>query len=330
METFYAPIPTVNISAIVVSYNGAPFIAACLESLQQSNLKLNVIVVDNASTDETQTVVRRFKDVDLIEGQENIGFGRGCNIGISHAMREGADYFLILNQDAKIEPDTVDILIQSMKSNPKIGIACPLQFDANGEAIDNIFLRFYLSPYATSLISDAIRGKMQPIYAVEQAPAAAWLISATCLMEVGGFDPLFFMYGEDDDMCRRCIFHGYEIVIVAEARFSHLRAFYASANSEWIVRKLKRRSSRMRSTLVANAKKLRGNPLKNFYHAAVDQLCTALAGLLGHLDWIPVVASLAAICGGIVDLPRIIHHRKISIGKGAHWLSSLEEAEELF
>ena len=320
MNLAHAAVRPSRISAIIVSYNGALFIDACIESLNQSNIKMNIIVVDNASTDDTQALIRRFENVKLIASQNNIGFGRGCNIGIAHALDQGADYFLLLNQDAKIEPSTVEILIQSMQADPKIGIACPLQFAANGEAIDDIFLRFYLASYAPSLISDAIQGRVQSSYTVEHTPAAAWLISSACLNEVGGFDPLFFMYGEDDDMCRRTAFHGYTVEIVPKARFFHLRAFYASAKSESLVRKLKRRSSRMRSSIVANAKRPQGNPYKNFYHIAVEQICSALAGLLGHLDWIPFVASLLATCCCVLELPRILRHRKISLTKGPHWL----------
>lgn len=320
MKLIAVPTGECHVTVVVVSYNGAPFISRCLESLETSAIKLQVIVVDNNSTDDTREIVSKFQAVELISNSANAGFGIGCNIGISKALSRGADHILLLNQDAQIKPDTVQLLLQTMQANPKIGIACPLQFTGNGETIDDVFLRYYLAVYGSQLLSDAIRNELKSSYVIEHTPAAAWLISANCLKEVGGFDPLFFMYGEDDDMSRRAAHHGYQMAVVPTAHFFHLRALYAQGKPESIGRRIKKRTSRIRAALVTNAKNPQGSPLKNFYHTAVEQITGALSGLLGHLDWVPFIASIMAICGTALEFPRIVRHRHIALTKGAHWL----------
>lgn len=309
-----------KVAAVVVSYNGAHLVSSCLESLQQSSIAINLVVVDNASTDSTCKVIAKFANVQLIENKENVGFGRGCNAGISRALKNGAEYILLLNQDAEVQRDTVELLLTHMQQNLKVGIACPLQFTANGDAVDSIFLRYYLAPFASELISDCIRNELKPSYVAKHAPAAAWLISAKFLHEVGGFDPLFFMYSEDDDMCRRATYHGYDLTIVPSARFNHMRAFYTKKSPESRISQIRRKTSRIRSTLVASAKSLTDHPFKSLYHAITKQLCDSLGGLLGHMDWIPFIASLIASIGTVLELPRILRHRQISMKKGAHWL----------
>ena len=314
--------PLSSVAAVVVAYNGSQFVSLCLESLGQSSVALNVIVVDNASTDDTRKVVGSFSDVMLIENNLNVGFGRGCNTGMAHALNAGADYILLLNQDAQVQPTTVGMLLEHMQQNPRVGIACPLQFNAGGDAVDDIFLQYYLAPFASRLISDSIQGKLQRSYVVKHTPAAAWLISAKFLREVGGFDPLFFMYSEDDDICRRAAFHGYDVSVVPAARFNHMRAFYVKKKPESLFQQIKRKTSRIRSTLVASAKNPQGRPVKNLYHSITKQLCDSMGKLIAHMDWIPFVASLIASFGTVSELPRIFRHRRISIAKGPHWLNS--------
>lgn len=312
--------PRSQVAAVVVSYNGSQFLSSCLQSLLLSSIAPKVIVVDNASTDDTCKVVEGFAAIQLFKNRDNVGFGRGCNAGIAHALSIGTDYILLLNQDAQVQPDTVELLLKHMQHNPKVGIACPLQFNANGSAVDDIFLQYYLAPYASDLISDSIQGTLKSSYITNHTPAAAWLISAKFLQEVGGFDPLFFMYSEDDDICRRAAFHGYALSIVPNARFNHMRAFYVKKNAESVTQQIRRKTSRLRSSLVASAKSPDEHPLKNLYHAITKQLCNALGGLIGHLDWIPFIASLIATFGTVLELPRILRHRQISMAKGPHWL----------
>src|SRR5687767_5122024 len=91
---------TMKIVSIVVTHNGMPWIVQCLSSLIGSSLKSHIIVVDNASTDNCCQVVRNFPEVELIELEENVGFGTANNVGLRRALELETDYVLLLNQDA--------------------------------------------------------------------------------------------------------------------------------------------------------------------------------------------------------------------------------------
>lgn len=97
-----------RIAVVILTYNPKKWLHKCLISLEQSTIDLNVIVVDNKSTDGTNHIIKNdFPDVTLVEAKENQGFGKGNNVGIKIAINIGADYVFLLNQDAWIEPDTI-------------------------------------------------------------------------------------------------------------------------------------------------------------------------------------------------------------------------------
>ena len=93
-----------KIFAIVVTYNGMRWYDRCFGSLRNSDMPVETIVIDNASTDETVSYIKEhFHEVCLIESKENLGFAKANNIGIKRALDNGADYVFLLNQDAWVE-----------------------------------------------------------------------------------------------------------------------------------------------------------------------------------------------------------------------------------
>ncbi len=309
-----------KITAIVVTFNGDKWIKICIESLKKSSYPLSIIVVDNASSDDTVSIVQTFADVNLILNEDNIGFGRANNIGISAALKSGSDYVMLLNQDAYIKQNTITELLNCFQNNPDIGIACPLQFSENGLSLDAIFLKYYLTPYVPDLICDSILNRLKSHYITNSAPAAAWLLSLQCVNDIGGFDPLFFMYCEDDDLCRRARFHGYKISIVPQAHFFHLRGFYDRSPSEPLLRVLRRKTSRIRSSLIGEIKKLEGNLIKHIYHAIADNFLRGISLFISYLDWMNFLACIFASISVIIELPAILRNRAICLKKGTHWL----------
>ena len=224
-------LPYPELVCVIVTYNGAQWLHQCLASLLQSTVLARIIVVDNASKDETLVIARAHTGVEIIQTGVNLGFGRANNIGIAHALSLGAKYVFILNQDTHIAPDALEqLLLESLRS-PDIGILCPMQLDATGHSTDPTFLRYYLAPHAPSMIDDALLGRpLKSSYAVAAMPAAAWLFSRDFLEQVGGFDPLFFMYCEDDDLCSRASHHGFRIAVVPAAHFYHYRGFHGQVH----------------------------------------------------------------------------------------------------
>ncbi len=215
-----------QIAAIIVTYNGAKWIAECLTSLIKSNVPIKIYIIDNGSTDNTIDIIRAgFKDVKIFEVNENLGFGKANNIGIAKALKWNADYMLLLNQDARIETNTVLDLIEIQNKNNEFGILCPLQLNGKGDKIDSLFLQYTVG-VTIDLINDYFLGRnKKEVYEVSFANAACWLIPNEVIKNIGGFDPLFDHYGEDDDYVLRCKRKNYKIGICPNQKVFHDREF---------------------------------------------------------------------------------------------------------
>jgi GT2 family glycosyltransferase len=214
----------VKVFAIIVTYNGIKWIEECIQSLLNSNLKVSIIIVDNNSSDKTVSFIKEKynEDVFLIESKENLGFGKGNNLGLSYALKNGADYVFLLNQDAFIEKDTLVKLVEVANNNPEFGIISPIHLNAEGTALEAYFSSFVDRSNSPSFYSDfVLHKKIAEIYETKFVNAAAWLIPKKTLSEVGGFDPIFNHYGEDDNYCQRIKFHGYKIGVVPNAFIRH-------------------------------------------------------------------------------------------------------------
>lgn len=209
-----------SVCAVIVSRNGSDWIGKALESLQRSTFPVRVVVVDNASTDDTVKTIREFyNEVELLCMPTNLGFAAANNHGIRYSLLQGADYILLLNQDAKVEPRMIDSLVTLLEAHPDCGIISPLHLDYQGNGIDQLFFQHIREDM--SLVSDAFFWQLQDLYEVQFVNAAVWLVSQRVFRKVGGFDPLFFMYGEDQDYCRRVLYHGFKIAFSPKAKAYH-------------------------------------------------------------------------------------------------------------
>ena len=195
---------------VIVTWNGDAWIRQAIESLQRSTFPVRIVVVDNASVDETVSTVRNYyKNVEILCMPTNLGFARATNHGIRHALSQGVDHVLLLNQDVKVAPTTVELLVNILDTHPDYGIISPLPLDYQGNGIDPVFLQHIKDNVV--LLSDAFSTRLKEVYEMIFVNAAVWLVTSHLLQEVGGFDPLFFMYGEDQDYCQRVRFHGFKV-----------------------------------------------------------------------------------------------------------------------
>jgi len=213
-----------KIAVVVVTYNAMPWIQECLNSLLQSTLDLSIIVVDNCSADDTVSYINEhYKDkVQLIELKTNVGFGRGNNVGIREALKATSDYVFLLNQDAFVEQNTIEVLVELSKKNPEYGILSPIHANGDGTALEQSFLYYITNGFGSTFISDFVLERLKkPIYNVPMVNAAAWLIPRSTIEKVGGFDPMFFLYGEDDNYCQRVVYHQFKIGIASKAFIRH-------------------------------------------------------------------------------------------------------------
>lgn len=193
----------------------------CLKSTKP----YSIIVVDNNSTDGTTDFIKsNHPDIIVRRQKKNRGFGQANNIGISMALNNGADYVFLLNQDAYLEKGCLDKLIQTHKNNKDYGILSPTHLNGSGTRLDVGFLNYVnyagdIDFYSKYILSNSAK----LIYDLPFVNAAGWLVSRECLKNIGGFDPIFFHYGEDVNFCQRVIYHGLKIGIVPDAKIFHDR-----------------------------------------------------------------------------------------------------------
>jgi GT2 family glycosyltransferase len=205
---------------IVVSYNGINWIDKCLSSCGSCD----TIVIDNSSTDNTVNHIRRnYPEVTLIENKANIGFGQANNIGINKALSEGAEYVFLLNQDAYLEKDCVEKLIEVHKANPNYGILSPIHFNGKGDDLDYNFSGYLDKIYDSKWKFNFLSGNFKDVYSLPFVNAAGWLIPKSTIEKVGLFDPMFFHYGEDDNYCQRVRAHDLKVGVVPSANMRHDR-----------------------------------------------------------------------------------------------------------
>lgn len=309
-----------NIYVIIVTYNGAPWIRGALESVRRSEAPCTAVVVDNASGDGTAAIVRsEFPEAVLIALDENTGFGRGNNVGISLAIARGAEYVFLLNQDAFLTPPALGLLKQFLDQHAEYGLATPLHCSPDLNAVDPLTLGGYLQRYAPGYLSDACLGLTKPHYDIHGLNAAAWMVRTAVFRRVGGFDPLFFMYGEDDDLLARFAYLGERCALLPASRVVHLRARSARPPVS-LPRQLWNLSERPRSELLIDMKHPNGTLPGKLLRLLSNGMVLPLGRLLGDHDWRKGCAFLIATFRVLAEVPRILRSARRCASAGPHYL----------
>lgn len=213
-----------KVFVIIVTYKGQLWYDRCFSSLRNSEIPLHTVVIDNASNDGTVEYIREnYPEIHLIALETNLGFGQGNNKGMRYALDNGADYVFLLNQDAWIEPNTLKELVEIHKRNPQFGILSPMHLNAEKTAIEKGLMHYVADLKITdpAWINDLYFGTTKDIYNTNYVNAAAWLLPRKTLETVGGFDPIFYHYGEDDNYMQRVIYHRMKIGICPKVKVVH-------------------------------------------------------------------------------------------------------------
>lgn len=213
-----------KIYIIIVSYNAQRYIKNFLQNFSDLPDLWKVIIIDNNSSDNTVEIIGNlFPKFTLISNKENLGFGRGNNIGLSIAMKENADFVFLCNQDLDISPSAINDMANILSKNKEYIIASPIQLTFDGDDLADDFSVQELPKRCPHLYADALRKNLKDIYTTEYANAASWLMSRECIRNIGGFNPVFFMYGEDDEYIKRVSYHGFKLGIVPSAFARHVQ-----------------------------------------------------------------------------------------------------------
>lgn len=211
-----------KIYCIIVTYNAENWIEKCLNSVLASTVPCSIVVLDNKSEDRTAEIIKnQYPQVTFIQNNENLGFGKANNKAIKLAYDEGAEYFFLLNQDAWVEPPTIEYLVGKLRQHPEYGILSPLQY-FNTEKLDRKF-KSYLKGKDEENIKNLTPEERDSIVQVKFVNAAIWLMSRKCIETVGLFAPIFDHYGEDLNYAHRCKIHNIKIGIYLKAIGYHER-----------------------------------------------------------------------------------------------------------
>jgi len=220
---------TPSVAVIIVTYNGEKVIRKCLDTLTESaDLLQSIIVVDNKSTDDTLQILEGFKDyIQLEKLDNNLGFGQANNKGIVKALDQGADYVLLLNQDVYFDRTNLSQFIKgSTKSiDPTIGIYSPIHVDGSAKQLDYNFKTFLFKNKPSNIVDAYILNTIEShkSYETDFVNAAIWLLPKNTLKVVGGFDPIFFHYGEDRNYVNRLHYHSLSVRIIPDCYAIHDR-----------------------------------------------------------------------------------------------------------
>jgi len=218
--------PNQSLTAIVVSHNSAGVLPACLAALRREGVP--VLVVDNASRDDTLSVARRF-GATVIANAKNEGYGRANSLGVQAA---GTEFCLILNPDIVLDEGTVKALLAAAGRYPDAGMWAPSVIEADG--------RFFFqnrSLLAESVLRRPVSGEARDIPPEGECCApflsgACFLVRRDVFLGLGGFDPNIFLFYEDDDLCRRMLETGRALIHVHDAVARHGRGQSAPPTPE--------------------------------------------------------------------------------------------------
>ena len=211
-----------KILVILVNYNGARWIPTVSEALrsEQASLRgedviLDLFLFDNASEDGSVALWEAaWPGIIVRRSEGNLGFTAGNNAGFRHALEHGYDAVYLLNQDAWPCPGALSRLIACSRQLPAYALLSPLQLAGNGEDYDPNFRR--------DVVAKAREDG--PVFRVPRVMAAHWFVSCEALRQIGLFEPLLPLYGQDDNWCDRAAFHGYKIGYLPAARGIHDRS----------------------------------------------------------------------------------------------------------
>lgn len=210
----------IDVSFIIVFYSKRKRLSNLLTSI--SNLKtryaFEIIVVNNSPKK-----ISLLKKVRLIDNKENVGYARGNNLGAKKALGR---YLYILNPDTKLFRNSLDFLVSFLEKNRRYGVCAPALFDGKGNYLEQINSKT-ITPLRYILFNTFLGKVFKPLDEkkrfgeVEVVAGSAFLIRRGLFRKLGGFDEQFFLYFEENDLCKRVLAMGYKIFIEEKAKVVH-------------------------------------------------------------------------------------------------------------
>jgi len=217
---------------VVVNYNGGEFLRRCVESVFSSDVPIRLMVVDNASSDDSlasiETPETGIHQLDIMRNDQNLGFAKAVNIG---AKQGGADYVLLLNPDCEIHPHTVRKLLAEATQYSDLGVLGALVFNEDGteqrgcRRLEPTFVRSMVTALRLGKYFQSVNLQHEPLpeapQSIDAVSGSAMLIARQSFDALGGMDEGYFLHVEDLDFCRRMREYGKKIYFTPNVSIFH-------------------------------------------------------------------------------------------------------------
>ena len=229
---------TPAVTIITVNYNARSSIEKSIQTLNDSicEEQIRFIVVDNSDDQELAELIKtKYPRVQYFRSPGNIGYGRGCNIGLEHV---DTPYCLLLNPDALLHIADLEIMLSFMKEHSNVAFLGPCVHEPDGtfQLAGGLPTPYDIIKEATGFgIPYSTKREIcpgNPPFRTDWLCAAIVLVRMKALDEIGHFDPRYFLYFEETDLCRRLLNAGWEIWATGEAQGFHENAGSASPTKQ--------------------------------------------------------------------------------------------------
>lgn len=207
-------------SVIIVAYNSGPFLRACVASIHRTHPGVEIIIVDNASTDNAIVQAKaKFPSIQVVRNDKNTGFGAGCNLGAASANRE---FLVFINPDASMLEGWLEALVHLLEKDLSIGLVTPKVLMRDEPDLINVAgLNVHLSGISMCRGLGLPKTALAEQVEVASISGVAFAARRKVFESVGGFDEDFFLYMEDVDLSLRTWLAGYRCLYVPDAIVLH-------------------------------------------------------------------------------------------------------------
>jgi hypothetical protein len=211
---------------VILNWNGKKDTLECLGSLKKINYpNYQIILVDNGSKDDSvKEIKKNFPNVKIIQNKQNLGFAEGSNVGIKYALKNKADYVLLLNNDTVVDKRFLSEMMKAAESNEKIGIVCPkVYFYSKPRILQYAGLKFNFNKGKSNLIgyNEKDFRQFDKIQEADFCGGTCMLVKKGVFEKIGFFDKTYFAYFEDNNFGFRARKAGYKIIFCNKAKIWH-------------------------------------------------------------------------------------------------------------
>lgn len=214
---------TTDVAVIIPTWNGRDDLPACLDSLRRQSVPVEIIVVENGSTDGSVEMLREsYPDVTLLVQPVNLGFAGGVNVGLRYALHRGHAYAALLNNDAVADPTWVAHLVEEMTRDERVGMVASKFVTMDGSRLDSTGECY--SIWGLPFPRGRDEEKLDAYDAMTElfgASGGSTLYRADMLRDIGLFDEDFFAYFEDVDLSWRARLRGWRVLLAPAAVAYH-------------------------------------------------------------------------------------------------------------